>query len=201
MSKPTALLLAAALLLGLAQIGSVASASVLAGPSTLMCKPNDHVRVYNHAGKQFIVRDPKGRGSRDGAPCIRNYRERPNFRLLSVPPADGSGKVAGYPSIMRGCIWQVCTHGDGYPVPVRKIRGLRSTWHTRQVADGVWDAAYDIWFGKSRTGPGGRATRNGAELMLWLNHRHVGRSHSARVTIDHRRWELVAGHRACDPIA
>lgn len=138
----------------------------------LLTEPNQHITDVNSSGKWLLVRDPYWHAARK---VYVYHHKGGQFTVRRSVVNDGSGHVAGYPDVLRGCIWQVCTASSHLPKRVGSIRSLRMTWHTRQRATGVWNAATDIWFGKHRHARDGSATRNGAELMIWLNKRHMGR--------------------------
>ena len=82
-----------------------------------------------------------------------------------------NGPPGGYPSTYRGCHWGACTRHTGLPVPVSRLLALGTVttdWVTRQPKTGDYDVAYDIWFNRA---PGTNGQPDGAELMIWLNHK------------------------------
>ena len=192
------LILCLAVLAMLGAVPAVALGTTTAG--TTLCGRNQHLLVHNAHGEAFYVRNPYWHGI--GETCISNARGGANFTVRRVALPDGSGKVNGYPDILRGCIWLICTPHTNMPLRTRAVRSLHLTWHTRQGVPGIWNAATDIWFGKHRDGPDGRATRDGAELMIWLNSRHVGGHTDTApvVKIDGIRWHFWHWH-TCDRVS
>jgi hypothetical protein len=85
-----------------------------------------------------------------------------------------NGAPGGYPSIYSGCHWGACTRGGlgAHPVPVSALTKpgtVRTSWSTTQPGgNSAYDVAYDIWFNQAPTTTG---QPNGAELMVWINHR------------------------------
>jgi hypothetical protein len=172
------------------------SAAGAPGSGRLICDQNQHTLVANSKHRPYYLRSPYWHGG-TGKQCIRSTG---GARWLVAREAhnDGSNRVIGYPSIMTGCIWMICTPHTNLPMQVRAIKSFHSTWHVRHTLHGkpwVANAAYDIWFGKGKSGPGGRATRNGAELMIWLNWHAVGSQtlSSPKVKVAGHWWHLVTG--------
>jgi cellulose 1,4-beta-cellobiosidase len=79
-----------------------------------------------------------------------------------------NGAPGSYPSIYRGCHWGSCTQASGLPLQVSGLGDPTTSWSTTQPTSGTYDTAYDIWFNKTATTNG---QPDGAELMIWLNHR------------------------------
>jgi len=86
-----------------------------------------------------------------------------------------NGAPGGYPSIYSGCHWGACTQGglSDHPVPVQKMittpGTARTSWSTTQPGgNSAYDVAYDIWFNQQ---PTTTSQPNGAEMMVWINHR------------------------------
>lgn len=141
-----------------------AAAAAAAAAATVLCASNAHLIVRNRFGARFQVRDAYWRGQRPQ--CLRNSRGLANFTITQRPGYDPAGHVVAFPNIMRGCIWNICSPHARIPVKVSAIGHPVTTWHTRQGVFGTYNAAYDIWFGKTKM-TRGQAT--GAELMIWLN--------------------------------
>lgn len=136
----------------------------VAAATTTLCASNEHLIVHNRFGARFQIRDAYWRGQRPQ--CLRNNRDLANFTITQRPGFDPAGHVVAFPNIMRGCIWNICSPHAGIPIKVSSIHRPVTTWHTRQGVFGTYNAAYDIWFGKTKM-TRGQAT--GAELMIWLN--------------------------------
>ena len=101
-----------------------------------------------------------------------------------------SGPPGSYPSIYRGCHWGACTSNSGLPVQVSNLGHPTSSWSTTQPNAGTYDVAYDIWFNQS---PSTTGQPNGAELMVWLNHKgpvQPAGSKVATVTVAGHTWDV-----------
>lgn len=89
-----------------------------------------------------------------------------------------SGAPAAYPSLFKGCHWGQCTSGSGLPVRVGEMPSVTSDWSTTQPASGAYNVAYDLWY---NTTPATTGAPDGAELMIWLNHRGGVRPAGSRI--------------------
>jgi hypothetical protein len=136
-----------------------------------------------------------------GAPeCITTTGEA-EFKMVNSSIANGKdGAPGGYPNIYKGCFYGSCTSGSGLPIEVSAIRAgtVTSSWRTVQPSGGsIYNAAYDIWFNKSRA-TGGQA--NGLELMIWLDHhgpKHpYGSEVASNVSISGRTYDVYYGARS-----
>jgi hypothetical protein len=124
---------------------------------------------------------------------------------FTVTQADGSvptnGAPKSYPSVFSGCHYGTCSETGGLlgPTGLRasdaRFRQLTSSVSVSMPAAGTWDAAYDIWFHKSR--PSAATGQNdGAELMIWLNHRGPIQPIGSKVgtaTVDGATWDVWYG--------
>lgn len=115
-----------------------------------------------------------------------------------------SGSPGGYPSIYRGCHWGVCTPDSGLPVPASTLLSpgtATTSWATTQPSAGAYDVAYDIWFNQAPTTTG---QPNGAELMIWLNHKGSIEPYGSQVgtaTIDGQSYQVWFGYRGWNTIS
>jgi len=137
-----------------------------------------------------------------GAPeCITTTGEA-EFKVVKSSIANGGdGAPGGYPNIYKGCFYGSCTSGSGLPIEVSTIRAgtVTSDWRTAQPGGrNIYNAAYDIWFNKSRSTGGGQA--NGLELMIWINHhgpKHpYGSEVASNVSISGRTYDVFYGGRS-----
>jgi cellulose 1,4-beta-cellobiosidase len=145
-----------------------------------------------HHRPTYVVRNPYWRGT--GKTCIETTRGA-GFRVLRTPRP--SYNVTAFPDIFSGCIWNFCSAQRTFPVRVKHIRHIYGTWHTRELAPGTWNAAFELWLGKKRMIMG---HADGAELMIWINHHGqcCALAHDyKRVHIDGRTW-LFSHWRARD---
>ena len=114
------------------------------------------------------------------------------------------GSPGGYPSIYRGCHWGICTPGSGLPVPASRLLSpgtATTSWATTQPSTGAYDVAYDIWFNKAPTTSG---QPDGAELMIWLNHKGSIEPYGSQVgtaTIDGRSYQVWFGQQGWNTIS
>jgi Glycosyl hydrolase family 12 len=178
-------LLAAGLVV--AGLTPAAEAATVAQPGTRICTSNGHVLVHpRHDRTEYVVRDAYWLGQRPQ--CLANRGNLDNFKVVQRPGFNAAGHVVAYPDIYRGCIWTICSPAAYLPRPVSALGHPVATWHTSEHADGTWNAAFDIWFGKKRMTTG---QADGAELMIWLNE-HGGccaLQHGApKVWIDGQQW-------------
>jgi Glycosyl hydrolase family 12/Cellulose binding domain len=115
-----------------------------------------------------------------------------------------SGAPGGYPSIYRGCHWGTCTPRSGLPVPVSRLLSpgtVTTSWATAQPGTGAYDVAYDIWFNQA---PATSGQPDGAELMIWLNHRGPVRPFGSQVStaaVGGRSYDVWFGKQAWNTIS
>ncbi|MEK8146461.1 hypothetical protein NKH18_49885 [Streptomyces sp. M10(2022)] len=129
------------------------------------------------------------------SPSVRE--RRPDTGAWSVTEASfalpANGAPATYPSSYRGCHWGVCTAGSGLPLRVGDLTGAHTSWSTRQVDSGAYNASMDLWLNST---PVTDAQPDGTEVMIWMNHRGgvqpIG-SHAATVQLDGRSWDVWTG--------
>ena len=131
----------------------------------------------------------------------------PEFRVAnSSIDAGQHSPPGGFPAIYRGCHWGACTSGSRLPIRVSAIRAgtdrVTTSWRTSQPGGGnVYNVAYDIWFNQTPTTSG---APNGAELMIWLNHRgHVhpyGSQVASKVSIRGRSYNVWFGKQGWNTV-
>jgi cellulose 1,4-beta-cellobiosidase len=137
--------------------------------------------------RRYLIRNDNFAGLPE---CLATRQRGPGFTVTRTasPPA---GKVIAFPSVYLGCAWGACSPRSGFPVRASRLRRAVTSWRIRTAgAAGTWNAAYDLWFFRHRN-VSGQAT--GAELMIWLGHRHVSRvlPGSPVLEIDGARWYLM----------
>lgn len=102
-----------------------------------------------------------------------------------------SGAPAAYPSFFKGCHWGRCTSESGLPVQVGGMPSVTSDWSTTQPASGSYNVAYDLWYD---TRPSTETDPDGAEVMIWLNHRGgvqpAGTRVASGVPISGATWDV-----------
>lgn len=79
-----------------------------------------------------------------------------------------SGAPAAYPSLFKGCHWGQCTSNSGFPVQVGSMPAVTSDWSTTQPGSGSYNVSYDLWYDSH---PSTTTDPDGAEVMIWMNHR------------------------------
>jgi len=162
--------------------------------SSVLCGLNERMNVRGQFSTQYQIRNTYYRGQRPM--CIQNVGGLANFSVTQQPGYAPTGRVAAFPDIFRGCIWNRCSPNPGIPIKVSAVGHLVSTWHTTESAHGSWNAAYEMWFGKRRMTTG---QADGAELMIWLNEHGTCcalQRGAPKVWIDGRRFWL-SHWRAC----
>jgi hypothetical protein len=159
-----------------------------------LCKYREHKTVTSKwGGSRYIIVNDNFAGRRE---CLTNRRDQPNFVVTKSRAHSNGPEVQAYPFILAGCSWGVCSPKLPLPAKVKNLRVATSSWYTTLHTRGRWDAAYDLWFGHSRSAKNGQA--KGAELMIWLKAGEfpVGRGVPV-VKIGKRRWHFhhwVADH-------
>ena len=195
--------------------------------SLTLCGTHDHTPV-GPADNSVQVRNTFWKGT--GATCIRTPSDgHAGFTVTRTPrPTRPRQMVTTFPSIFRGCIWDMCTKNTPLPARADRLRTVLSSWSTistHRVAknvrqrvtrtthcitgtrrtvivrhrhrhkvhgrvvitytrtrtttclvhvvrnvplSGMYNTGYDLWFGKHSMTQG---HADGAELMVWLNHR------------------------------
>lgn len=129
--------------------------------------------------------------------CITTDNSWPAFKVSSSFRPAPSGRVDGFPEILRGCQYGSCTPASGFPRRVSATGDAVARWSTRgNWAGGVHNTAFDVWFGKSANYAGHAA---GTEIMIWLNSHNLGHPYRApKMWIDGRPWWL-SYWRTCEP--
>jgi hypothetical protein len=96
--------------------------------------------------------------------CITtNTAARDNFTVTTS--YNWTGVVRAYPETLRGCWYGRCTPHSGFPVKVSRAGRPAVLWHTRGPnAAGSYNAALDLWFGKTRNTS---RHADGAEVLVW----------------------------------
>ncbi|MDL4819513.1 GH12 family glycosyl hydrolase domain-containing protein [Actinomadura opuntiae] len=150
---------------------AVVAAALLAAPfpflapahaATRLCGANDTVAV---SGGEYIAQNNVWGASTPQ--CISV--DGTSFTVDSSGHNNStSGAPASYPSFFKGCHWGRCTTGSGLPVRVGDMPAVASDWSTTQPTSGAYDVAYDLWYD---TAPSTTGDPDGAEVMIWLNHR------------------------------
>jgi Glycosyl hydrolase family 12 len=151
--------------------------------SSALCKSQ---RLAVAGGAYMVQNDEWGSGAPE---CLATVASGGFTITSSAIAKSANGAPGGYPSIYRGCHWGICTPGSGLPVPVSKLLSpgtVTTTWDTAQPDSGTYDVAYDIWFNQA---PATNGQPDGAELMIWLNHRGSVRPYGSQVAT-----ATVAGH-------
>jgi hypothetical protein len=124
---------------------------------------------------------------------------------FTVTQADGSvatnGAPKSYPAVFYGCHYSSCTTSNnilspnGLQASDPRFASISTSVSMTYPGSGTYDAAYDIWFNKSR--PSTTTQQNdGAELMVWLNHtgsiQPIG-SKIGTATIAGATWDVWSG--------
>ncbi len=209
--------------------------------SLTLCGTHDHTPV-GPADNSVQVRNTFWKGT--GPTCIRTpFDGHAGFTVTRTPrPTRPRQMVTTFPSIFRGCIWDMCTKNTPLPARADHLRTVLSSWSTvsthrvtknvrvratrsthclrgtrrtvttrhrhhrtttttclvrvqRNVAlPGMYNTGYDLWFGKHRMTQG---HADGAELMVWLNHRGgccILRRHAPIVRINGVRYYFQYWH-------
>ncbi|MGE5551344.1 MAG: GH12 family glycosyl hydrolase domain-containing protein [Bacteroidota bacterium] len=87
------------------------------------------------------------------------------FKVLSTGHNQSGGAPAAYPFILKGSHFggTPTSPNNPMPVPVPNVNSAPSTFNISTAgANGIWNAAYDIWFVQGGT--------NKLEMMIWINY-------------------------------
>ena len=158
----------AALVIGAAALGLVASMAVAVSPSapeataaTQICEKYGSMKIQ---GDRYVVQNNEWGDS--AGQCISVTDT--GFSIVSgehnVPT---NGEPAGYPSIYAGCHYGNCSTNSGLPLQISSFGDVTSTV-SYTTASGYWNASYDLWFDPNPT-------------ILHVSSQHrsqVGQSHS-----------------------
>ncbi|WP_217919750.1 cellulose binding domain-containing protein [Actinomadura sp. BRA 177] len=102
-----------------------------------------------------------------------------------------NGAPAAYPSFYKGCHWGQCTTNSGLPVRVGDMPSVTSDWSTTQPSSGAYNVSYDLWYDSH---PSTTTDPDGAEVMIWLNHRGgvqpAGSKVASGVQISGATWDV-----------
>ncbi len=124
---------------------------------------------------------------------------------FTVTQADGSvptnGAPKSYPAVFYGCHYGSCTTSgnllspNGLQASDPRFASISTSVSMTYPGNGTYDAAYDIWFHRSR--PTTTTQQNdGAELMVWLNHTGAIQPIGSRIgtaTIAGATWDVWSG--------
>lgn len=106
-----------------------------------------------------------------------------------------NGAPGAYTSVYRGCHWGNCTSSNPFPLQVSGIASATTTVRITQPSGHTNDAAYDIWFNKTRTTSG---QPDGTEVMIWLNHQGTIQPFGSRagsVNLSGASYEVWTGNQ------
>ena len=132
---------------------------------------------------------------------------------FTVTQADGTAATNGapksYPTVYYGCHYGSCTTSgnilspNGLQASDPRFASISTSVSMTYPGSGTYDAAYDIWFNKSR--PSTTTGQNdGAELMVWLNHtgsiQPIG-SKVGTATIAGATWDVWFGNTGWNVIS
>jgi len=151
------------------------------------CGQFDNVDVK---AKEYVIQTNEWNATKTQCLSVNETAFAVSEASFSLPAA---GPPASYPSIYKGCHWGNCTKGSGLPVQAATMPAVPSHWEVTPSPSGAYDIAYDLWFNKTPTTSG---QPNGAELMIWLDHRgdvQPAGSQIATVTIAGAPWDVWKG--------
>jgi Glycosyl hydrolase family 12 len=172
--------LAVVLALAWPAAGTAGPAAASNGPSSAisLCTPHQHLDVD---ARYALYNDVFGSRKQ----CLVNTNRWANFRVSTSDAASKNQEPQAFPDIFYGCSRGWCSPGTTLPARVSALSHPQANWYSDDRAGGVWDAALDLWFPRTRQTSG---QPNGAELMIWLNDRG-----SAIPTYDHGRYVRIDG--------
>jgi hypothetical protein len=162
------------------------------GRAAVICRP-DGRRTVHSRGVGYIVRNDVFAPERE---CIRIHPGAVGFTVTKSHATSHAGNNDAFPEVIYGCEWGVCSWHTALPRKVYRLRVLDTSWATNwRRAPGMFDVAYDIWFGHLHEIHG---QVRGAEMMIWLGTKRFSvPPHDLVLHIDGQRW-YYARHLACD---
>ncbi|HEV2243576.1 MAG TPA: hypothetical protein VGR98_21200 [Streptosporangiaceae bacterium] len=123
----------------------------------------DHRVMQNASGGIKVISRPNPFGTTWHL-CVRLSGSRPGFHITTNVPF--TGQVQAFPFTGVGCAYRLCSEGTDLPRRVRSLSPrIESSWTWQGTTNGLWNAAYDIWFD---TRDQITTQDNAAELMIWL---------------------------------
>jgi hypothetical protein len=168
-------------------IAAAAAAALLPGAvrapasAAAACTTPGWHAVTGTDGRQDVINSDNWGG---GDACLSDDGG-PDFTITSQDVA-ATGSVLAYPNISIGCYWAgTCSAGSGLPVLASALTHPVASWSTTDTAPGVFDTAFDIWFGpQPYTGPS-------TEIMIFINGQGLPAHSSTEVTINGVQWWLT----------
>lgn len=193
------------LLTGLLGLAVSASALVAAAPAqaAVICEQYGSTAIQNG---RYIVGN--NRWGTSATQCIDVTSTG-----FTITQADGTAATNGapksYPTVYYGCHYGNCsTNGNilspnGLQASDPAFAGISTSVSMTYPSSGTYDAAYDIWFNKSR--PTTTTGQNdGAELMIWLRREGSIQPIGSRIgtaTIAGSTWEVWSGNTGWNVIS
>ena len=167
MSRPRRTVALVALLCSLLGISGVAAAQ-LATAAPVLC--DQYASTPIQSGRYIVMNNRWGTSATQ---CIDVTSSG-----FTVTQADGSvatnGAPKSYPAVYYGCHYGNCSTSNnilspnGLQASDSRFAGISTSVSMSYPSSGTYDAAYDIWFNRSR--PSTTTGQNdGAEVMVWLN--------------------------------
>jgi hypothetical protein len=148
-----------------------------------ICGQDWHEYVHGRYNHMYEIRNDYF-GS--AGQCILNRGDWANFQVVKSGANSHTAENQAFPEIFYGAAWRVVSPGSPLPRHVYNTYNPEVSWHTTEHANGMWNAALDLWFGRHKL-IGGQA--KGAELMIWINTRKFPVPHGAPVyEIDGTSW-------------
>jgi hypothetical protein len=166
LGRRVAPLAALALLAGLTAVAGPASASLRGQAEhrkVTICAEHAYEPVTFQGG-QYILRNDNFGGK---AECLTNSNQSANFTVTKSAADSHSPEAMAFPFLLYGCSYGLCTTDSILPAQVSTLRNARASWSINPDAPGLWNAAFDIWFG--RTEADYKTQGNGGEVMVWLD--------------------------------
>ena len=149
--------------------------------------------ICDHGGSvvaqgSYVVMNNKW-GNRNATLCIAPMGSGFNItQMVGFNDPDHWKKPpVGYPSIFLGCHYRSCSPDRSLPAPLSRITSAPSSVSFAFVANGIYDAAYDIWlYTGADTPPGGPAV----EIMIHFTDQGLPPLPVEPVSVGGRDWGL-----------
>jgi hypothetical protein len=137
-------------------------------PLVIMCQPREILKAADYGVNYFT---DNGVWTATDPQCINSRANMlPGFTVTDSASHNGpGGRVQGYPFILTGCFFALCTNGTEFPAQVSQLSSLRVSWDTSNDAAGEWNTSIDTYLSPNPaflTSSGLNSAK--AEVMVWL---------------------------------
>ena len=185
--------------------GSVGTTSLLSDATAATAASTQRAAVTGTDCKKYIINNNNW-GNESGSYQSLSYTGN-TFTDVVTSGSGGGSNVVSFPSIYIGGNGQITggttsTWSDsGLPIQISAIKSAKSTFKWSGGNGGNYNAAYDIWFAKSKPTEGGYNDAVSGFIMIWVfkpgSSQPIGSSGNTRsATIGGQSYTVWRGPRA-----